>query len=752
MRSWNWVPTGDGVPLSDPVVHALREARVRDPFAVLGLHHDPDGGFEVRAWLREATTVAIVRRSDGRRFELPNRHPAGLFVGTVPGHERFAYDLCVRRGDKAGEEIFPDPYAGWPLLAEFDLERFRAGQHHDLGSVLGAHPMIIDGVAGVRFATWAPNAERVSVIGDWNGFDGRWHPMRPRDPYGVWELFIPGVAVGTRYKFELRGPGGNLRIKADPFARAAEEPPATASVVWADGAYTWNDATWLAMRSQVDHLARPMAVFECHLGSWRRGTGAQTWPNYRDFSAPLIAHCRRFGFTHVEFLPLAQHPFEGSWGYQVTGQYAPNSRHGTPDDLRALIDDLHQAEIGVLIDFVPGHFPKDDFALATFDGTPTYEYGDPREGEHKTWGTLVFNYRRPEVRNFLLAAALFWLRGFHIDGLRVDAVSSMLYRDYDREQGEWVANEKGDNANLEAVSFLQEMNDTIHAVCPGVVTIAEESTAWQGVTAPTSMQGLGFDLKWNMGWMHDTLDYLELDPLLRPGSHKRITFHQWYAYDDKWVLPLSHDEVVHGKHSLIDKVHGDWWQRRAQLRLLIGWQATVPGRPLLFQGAEYGQGREWAWGEPADPNEAHEPERQGLAAWLTVMLGLYRNQRALHVRDDHRDGFQWVEADNAAESIVAFLRKAPDAPDILVACNFTPVPRPWYPLGVPQVGMWTILANSDTREFGGSGAGAAAGAQVVAAAESRGVFAALLHLDVPPMAIVVLQAPWSATGNGPGST
>jgi 1,4-alpha-glucan branching enzyme len=468
-----------------------------------------------------------------------------------------------------------------------------------------------------------------------------------------------------------------------------------------------------------------------------RGVEPDAWPNYRDLAVKLVNHCTTLGFTHIELLPMAAHPFEGSWGYQVSGQYAPNSRHGTPDDFRAFIDHCHRNGIGVIIDFVPGHFPKDDFCLARFDGTPTYEYGDPREGEHKTWGTCVFNFRRPEVRNFLLSAALHWCRRFHIDGLRIDAVSSMLYRDYDRKSGEWVANEQGGNANWEAVSFLQELTTTIHREHQGVVMIAEESTAWTGVTAPTELAGLGFDLKWNMGWMHDSLGYLALDPLMRPGSHNRITFHQWYAYDEKWVLPLSHDEVVHGKRSLIDKMPGDWWRRRAQLRLLLGYQVAVPGRPLIFQGGEFGQGREFDWARCLDWHESEEPERKGIAAFLRAALHLYRECRPLHERDDHRDGFQWVECNNSAESILAFLRKAPYAPDMLVACNFTPVPRTSYPLGVHRSGVWRERLNSDDTAFGGTGM---VNGEVLADHNGMGAFSAHLRLNLPPLSIIFLEA------------
>jgi 1,4-alpha-glucan branching enzyme len=721
--------------MADDTVRDLLEARVHDPFSVLGMHREGEG-LSVRAWVRGAEAVTVVPRDGDKPVPLARRAD-GLFEGPMGRSGFFAYELLVRR--HGAEERIRDPYSFWLQLSEYDLDLFRAGHHQHLGDILGAHVLTIDGVEGTRFAVWAPHAERVSVVGDWNGFDGHWHPMRPRPPYGVWELFLPGVVAGARYKFELRGPGGELRIKADPYARCAEQPPATASVVWREGGYAWRDRDWLEARLHDDQLAKPMAIYECHLGSWMRGTEPDAWPNYRTLAPLLIAHCRKHGFTHLELLPLAQHPFEGSWGYQVTGQYAPNSRHGSPDDLRAFVDECHAAGIAVIVDFVPGHFPKDDFSLARFDGRACYEYEDPREGEHRTWGTMVFNYRRPEVRNFLVAAALHWIREFHIDGLRVDAVSSMLYRDYDREAGAWVANQHGGNENLEAVSFLQELTTTVRDLHRGVLLIAEESTAWKGVTAPTAQGGLGFDLKWNMGWMHDTLRYLAQDPLMRPGCHDWITFHQWYAYDDRWILPLSHDEVVHGKKSLVDKPWGDWWQRLAQLRLLYGYQVGVPGRPLLFQGAEFAEGREWDWSRREEWQESQQGERAAIGAWLAAVLGLYRAQPALHRNDDSRSGFRWIDSENRAESVLAFLRSASGAGDVLVACNFTPIPRHAYPLAVPQVGEWTMALSSDEARFGGSGAVDAS--PLTAAAEPRGAWPATLRVTLPPLGVVFLLAP-----------
>ena len=726
------------MPLETTLVRALVHGELRDPFAVLGLHFEGAALF-ARVWLKGAAQVTIMPRDGGEPLPLKVRDDAGVFESLLSGRkERFAYDLDIV-WNSGKRETRPDVYAFWPQLAEFDLDLFRAGHHRNLDEILGAKPMVLDQTSGVRFAVWAPTASRVSVVGDWNGFDGTVQPMRPRGLSGVWELFIPGVAVGALYKYEIRTQEGSLRIKADPYAQECELPPATASRVPKASTHVWSDRAWMGDRKADDLMAKPMAIYEVHLGSWMRGKEPNPCPNYRVLGQKLVRYCLDHGFNYLELLPVAQHPYEGSWGYQVTGQYAPNCRHGTPDDFRWFVDHCHANGIGVIIDFVPGHFPKDDFALRRFDGSACYEYEDEREGEHKTWGTHVFNFRRPEVRNYLIAAALHWLRSYHIDGLRVDAVASMLYRDYDREPGQWVANESGGNANEEAVSFLQELTSVVRSECPWALTMAEESTAWKGVTAPTEWKGLGFHLKWNMGWMHDSLSYLAQDPLMRPGCHNRITFHQWYAYDDRWILPLSHDEVVHGKKSLIDKMPGDWWQRRAQLRMLLGYQVAVPGRKLLFQGGEFGQGREFAWDRSVDWHEADEPDRAGLRAFSGAALKLYQAEPALYERDDQRDGFQWVEDKNARESVLAFLRHAPGKRSILIVCNFTPVPRLHYPLGVPVAGNWTKLLSSDEVRFGGSGIGIGSG--TVAQSGSYGHFPAHLTWDLPPLGIVFLGGP-----------
>jgi 1,4-alpha-glucan branching enzyme len=692
------------MPQAHPdLVSALAEARLRDPGQVLGMRAEPDGVW-VRVWRTGACRVAIAPRRAGPETAielLPGAIP-GWFEGRLPWSSPMPYRLWVRATPDAEPQAVDDPWAGGPTIPEFDLGLLQMGRHRNLGDILGAQFTVRDGIAGTRFAVWAPNAERVSVVGDWNGWDGRWHPMHPRTG-GIWELFIPETRPGMRYKYEIRGQGGVIRLKADPVAAQSERPPATASIIADPTPIAWQDQAWMSARA-AGALDKPMAIYEVHVGSWMRRAEPECWPSWGEIADRLIPYVQRLGFTHIELLPVAQHPYEGSWGYQVTGQYAPNSRHGSPADFAAFVDRCHAAGLGVIIDYVPGHFPKDDWALRLFDGTPCYEYADPKEGEHRTWGTCVFNFRRTEVRNFLVAAALHWCRRFHIDGLRVDAVSSMLYRNYDRNDGEWVANEWGGMENVEAVSFLQEFTATVRAEFPGVLLIAEESTAWAGVTRKTDEGGLGFDLKWNMGWMHDTLGYLGLDPVMRSGSHDRITFHQWYAYDDRWVLPLSHDEVVHGKRSLVDKMPGDWWQRRAQLRLLLGYQVAIPGRKLLFQGGEFGVGREFAWESCLDWPEADQPDRAGVTAFLAAALALYRSQGALHRRDDDRDGFQWIDCENRAESVMAFVRKAPGCPPVLIVVNFTPICRRDYPVLVPQDGPWRMVLSSDETRFGGSGA------------------------------------------------
>ncbi len=727
------------MPLTAETVEALRHANVRDPFAVLGLQREA-GGIWARVWMRGVRFVRIMPRDGGGTPVELTARADGLFEGRIPwASQLFAYELAVHADGESVERRVRDPYSFWPQLGDLDLDLIRAGRHLHLGDVLGAHVKTVDGVEGVRFAVWAPTAARVSVVGDWNGFDGRWHPMRHRGPSGVWELFIPGVKPGMLYKYEILSATGEVRIKADPCAWAAEKPPATASVVSEPDRYAWGDAGWMEARRTRDHMARPMATYEVHLGSWQRGPEpGDTWPNYRKLADRLIAHCKRFGFTHLELLPVAQHPYEGSWGYQVTGQFAPNSRHGSPDDLRVFVDRCHQAGISVIVDFVPGHFPKDDFALARFDGGACYEYEDPREGEHKTWGTCVFNFRRPEVRNFLIAAALHWLRRYHIDALRVDAVSSMLYRNYDRTDGEWVPNEQGGAGNLEAVSFLQELTSTVHRDCAGVLMIAEESTAWPGVTAPTELKGLGFDLKWNMGWMHDMFQYFAKDSVFRKYHQQLITFSMLYAFTENFTLPVSHDEVVYGKRSLIYKMPGDEWQRFANTRAFLAYMFAHPGKKLLFMGCEFGQTAEWNHDTQLEWRLLQYPIHYKLQTMVKELNWLYRREAALFEVDDSYQGFEWIDLQDSESSIITFIRFARNREDFIVfACNFTPVPREGYRIGVPKTGLYRELFNTDSELFGGANVGNA-GAVWADEIAFHGRPASL-NVTIPPLAVVAFK-------------
>ncbi len=693
--------------------------RHSDPHRVLGFH---DG--VVRAFRPEATGMRLLR--DGSDpVEMKMVHPGGLFEarleaepaggdgagGAVPGYELEAF---YTRGGSRSSFRFQDPYRLWPTLGEMDLYLFGEGRHHRLWEVLGAHCRVHDGLEGVAFAVWAPNARAVRVVGDWNLWDGRVHPMRTLGSSGVWELFIPGVTAGQRYKFELVTADERLILKTDPMAFRMEEPPATASVVVGQPAHRWGDAEWLEERARTDLLHRPMAVYEMHLGSWRHadaGDGSRRPMTYRELAEELPAYLTDMGFTHVEFLPLAEHPFSGSWGYQVSGYYAPTSRFGSPDDFRALVDALHRAGIGVIMDWVPAHFPKDAFALARFDGTALYEHADPRQGEHPDWGTLIFNFGRNEVRNFLLANALYWIEEFHVDGLRVDAVASILYLDYSRKEGEWVPNRFGGRENLEAVSFLKEVNETVFGLHPGATVIAEESTAWPGVSRPTYLGGLGFGFKWNMGWMHDTLDYFSHDPIHRRYHHGELTFGLIYAWSENFVLPLSHDEVVHGKGSLLNKMPGDRWQQLANLRALYAWMWAHPGKQLLFMGAELAPEGEWnAEGELdwwiLEQWDAH----RGVRDMLRQLNRNYQELPALWEVDDTHEGFQWVDADDSDQSVISFLRLrrgAQGSCDGAVVCvaNLTPVPRYDYRIGLPTGGRWREVLNTDAEEWGGSGVG-----------------------------------------------
>ncbi|WP_460774105.1 1,4-alpha-glucan branching protein GlgB [Microbacterium sp. GXF7504] len=675
------------------LLDAVAEGTHHDPHAVLGIH--PDGGaWVVRARRPLAESVTAVF-SDGDRVELHHLH-GGIWEGRRTGAPE-PYRLVTAWPD-APAHTADDPYRHSPTVGELDLHLIGEGRHEQLWRVLGAHVRRHGGSDGVSFAVWAPNARAVRVVGDFNGWDGRGHAMRSMGGTGVWELFVPGVAAGAVYKFELRTPDGDWVLKADPMARAAETPPATASVVTASS-YEWADAAWLADRAAGNPLERPMSVYEVHLGSWRPGLG------YREAADELIAYVTELGFTHVEFMPLAEHPFGGSWGYQVSGYYAPTSRFGSPDDLRYLIDRLHGAGIGVIMDWVPGHFPKDAFALARFDGRPLYEHPDPRRGEHRDWGTLIFDYGRNEVRNFLVANALYWLEEFHVDGLRVDAVASMLYLDYSREPGEWEPNVHGGRENLEAIRFLQEVNATAYKHHPGIAMIAEESTSFPGVTAPTSAGGLGFGFKWNMGWMNDSLVYIGRDPMYRAHHEGELSFSFVYAFSEHYVLPISHDEVVHGKGSLIARMPGDHWQKLANMRLYLAYMWGHPGKQLLFMGQEFGQLSEWSEARGLDWWLLDQPSHAQLRDFVATMNRTYLAQPALWRRDGDGAAFERLGAPHWTPDVSAFARRSGDGDTVVVVCNFSGAPLVDHVLELPAAGRWTEILNSDAEVFGGSGVG-----------------------------------------------
>ncbi len=674
-----------------------------DPHHVLGAH--PAGsGVVVRAYRPDAEAVTVLP-ARGNPVELARVSPAGLFEGLLPRRKLpLRYRLEVRYPGGAAFTL-DDPYAFPPSLGELDLHLLSEGRHEELYERLGAHVRELDGVTGTSFAVWAPNARSVSVVGDFNGWDGRIHPMRSLGAAGVWEIFVPGVEQGSRYKYELRSRSGKLLLKADPVAFAAERPPATASVVERP-AHRWADREWLEEHRLPSPFDGPLSIYEVHLGSWRRNPleGNRSL-SYLELADELSAYVSELGFTHVELMPVMEHPFEGSWGYQVSGYYAPTSRFGTPDEFRAFVDRLHAAGIGVILDWVPAHFPRDDFALARFDGTALYEHEDPRRGAHPDWGTLVFNYGRPEVRNFLLANALFWLRSYHADGLRVDAVASMIYRDYSRAPGEWVPNADGGNEEYDAIGFLRELNTVAHGREPGVILAAEESTAWPGVSRPVDLGGLGFGFKWNLGWMHDTLDYLAREPIHRVFHHSQLTFGLLYAFTENFILPLSHDEVVHGKGSLLEKLPGDRWQQLANLRALYGHMWAHPGKKLLFMGGELAQEQEWSHERSLDWHLLDRPAHAGVQALVRDLNRAYREQPALWELDFDPAGFRWLEANDGAANVLAYVRFARDGSPLACVANFSPVVRHGYRVGLPRDCAWRELINTDSAVYGGANIG-----------------------------------------------
>jgi len=734
---------------SQPDIDLIVHANHWDPFSVLGIHElaPAAGGPKacvIRALLPDANAAWVVDLKEGEpgeRVPMERIHADGFFSSVFAGRRsRFPYRLRMENFEGHSWE-FVDPYFLGPVLTDFDLHLLGEGTHYRNYERLGAHIRTHEGFGGVHFAVWAPNAQRVSVIGNFNHWDGRRHPMRNRGATGIWEIFIPDLCQGEVYKYEVKSRHhGYLVQKSDPYGFAAEVRPKTASVVWEVTQFSWNDQEWLATRGQRQALDKPIAVYEVHLGSWkRRVERGPAFLNYRELADQLVAHLDHTHFTHIELLPITEHPFDGSWGYQPVGYFAPTARYGTPDDFAYFVDTLHKNGYGVILDWVPAHFPTDSHGLGYFDGSHLYEHSDPRLGEHRDWGTKIFNYGRPEVRNFLFGNALFWLDRYHVDGMRVDAVASMLYLDYSRKPGEWVPNVYGGNENLDAIDFIKRLNELCHLEHPGVITSAEESTSWSGVSRPTYLGGLGFSLKWNMGWMNDTLRYLSKDPVYRKYEHGSLTFSMIYAFSENFILPLSHDEVVHGKGSLLDKMPGDLWQKFANLRLLYGYMYGHPGKKLLFMGSEIAQWREWSHDESLDWHLLEWRDHQGILRLVCDLNALYRSQPALHQVDFEWQGYEWLELHDWENSVIAFLRRARNADDaIVVVCNFTPVVRDNYRVGVPTAGYYREIFNSDAEVYGGSNVGNQGGVWGIPEPHAGRPFH--LSLRLPPLGVLFLKA------------
>ena len=699
-----------------------------DPHSILGAHIDAKKSqVAIRVLRPWATSVTVVTKAG--KIATTHEH-RGVWLATIAGTEIPDYRLEVSYGGDALPA--DDPYHYLPSIGEIDLHLIGEGRHELLWTVLGAHVRSyttdLGTVTGVAFTVWAPNASGVRVVGDFNHWDGTSTPMRSLGSSGIWELFVPNIGTGVRYKFEIHTRDGRTLTKADPMAKRTEVPPSTASVVW-ESDYTWGDGEWMRKRNANNPHNGPMSTYEVHLGSWRLGL------SYRDLARELVDYVKAHNFTHVEFMPVMEHPYAPSWGYQVTGYWAPTSRFGNPDDFRFLVDTLHQNGIGVILDWVPAHFPKDEWALARFDGTALYEHPDPQRGEHPDWGTLIFDFGRNEVRNFLVANAVYWCEEFHADGLRVDAVASMLYLDYSREEGQWTPNEFGGRENLDAVRFLQEMNATVYRRCPGVVTIAEESTSWAGVTQPTDNGGLGFGFKWNMGWMHDTLEYIKHEPVHRAFHHNELTFSMVYQWSENFVLPISHDEVVHGKGSLVDRAPGDYWQKQATLRAYLGFMWSHPGKQLIFMGSEFGQWREWSEESGLDWWLTDHEDHRGIQRCIRDMNAVYRQTPALWEHDNNPLGFEWIVSDAAADNIIAFLRKDSQGGQLAAVCNFAPVVREGWRLALPATGTWHEVLNTDSSVYGG---GTNVGNFGAVTAESVGHHGrpASAVITVPPLATV----------------
>jgi len=711
------VPPDETEPASEVErdIALLLRAENRDPFRLLGPHVAEEGEKKrlvVRGFFPRATQVSVILEDHSEAIPAKRIAPEGLFEADLPLYPRLPispdlYQWRVLEEGQPAREIH-DTYAFPPLLSDFDLYLIGEGTHYQKYEKMGAHPSVVDGVAGVQFGVWAPNAMRVSVVGDFNQWDGRVSPMRNRGPSGVWELFVPGLAEGAVYKYEIRPmSGGFPLLKSDPYGFRSELRPNTGSIVARLDRHQWNDAGWIEWRSRNDWLSSPISVYEVHLGSWRRVIeDGDRWLTYGELADQLIPYLKRMGYTHIELMPVMEHPFDGSWGYQTLGYFAATSRFGKPEDFMAFVDRFHQAGIGVILDWTPAHFPSDGHGLGEFDGTHLYEHADPRQGRHPDWGTLVFNYGRNEVQNFLISNALFWIDKYHIDGLRVDAVASMLYLDYSRKEGEWIPNEFGGRENLAAIAFTKRLNEVVYARHPGVLTIAEESTSWPMVSRPTYLGGLGFSLKWNMGWMNDTLSYFAVDPIYRKYHHNRMTFSMLYAFTETFVLPLSHDEVVHGKASLINKMPGDLWQQFANLRLFFGYLMAHPGKKLMFMGGEFGQRAEWNCETSLEWHLLEFDTHRGLQNLSADLNAIYRNEPSLHQVDFDWHGFEWINCNDADSSVLSFLRRAKDQGDFtVVVANFTPVQRDAYRVGVPEPGFYREIMNTDAEKYGGTNVG-----------------------------------------------
>lgn len=723
-------------------ISRLVEGTLENPAQLLGPHPVSYGdrqAISVRAFLPDSDQVWLVDQQHATHVPMRRIHPAGFYEAICSADTR-AQDYRLRIASKSGEIIeMHDPYAVSPLLTEFDLFLFGQGRNWKIYEKLGAHRRVVDGVAGVNFAVWAPNAESIQVVGDFNGWNGTQHQLRKHIPAGIWELFVPELTAGEKYKFRIKSRGGATVDKTDPYGFYAELPPRTASLVTDLDTYQWNDQSWLDRRASSDPLNKAINIYELHLGSWRRDPdGHHGWMNYRDLAHEVVSYCQEMGFTHVELMPISEHPFTGSWGYQTVGYFGVTSRYGTPEDFMYFVDHCHQHNIGVILDWVPAHFPKDGHGLRHFDGTALYEHADPRQGEHPDWGTMIFNYGRNEVRNFLVANSLFWLDKYHIDGLRVDAVASMLYLDYSRKDGEWIPNAYGGRENLDAIHMLREFNEQAHGQFPGILTLAEESTAWPGVSRPTSCGGLGFSVKWNMGWMNDTLRYMHHDPIHRQFHHDELTFSLIYAFTENFALPLSHDEVVHGKGALISQMAGDLWQKFANLRLLYSYMWTHPGKKLLFMGSEIAQWHEWDYDSEIQWDLLQWDTHSGIKRLVADLNHLVIQEPALHEVDFKSSGFEWIDCMNRHDSIISFIRRAQDPKDFLiVASNFTPVVREGYRLGVPQAGMYREIFNSDSVYYAGSNVGNHPGCTATKLPHHGRP--ASIHVNLPPLSTIVLK-------------